>query len=234
MLNEFYIQYKVYIWVFAALLLIGLIGWGLYRLLVFQVVSTTPNNNSKISAGATTVTFSFNKELGDISSIKIKASDNIILKSEVSKTNLNVYLVNLQQDKSYTIYLQNITSTDGQKIDDYQLHFSNLYIPYNQQSREAQDQAIKTTDKGNIDDQAVKILPKYDKDYSITYELFSEPSQKGKYVKLHITLLLSQFDVNNKTKIAEYKNKALEFLKSNGLNPNDYVIEYDPPQAANL
>lgn len=234
MFGEFYSKYKVYIWIVVVVLFVLLIGWGLYRLLVFQVVSTNPANNAKISAGATTVTFTFNKELTDVNSIQVKASDNIILKSEVDKNKLNVYLISLQPDKSYDIFLQNISASDGQRIDYYQLHFTNQYIPFNQQSQQVQEQQIKTTDKGNIDDPAVKVLPKYAKDYSIKYELFGEPSQKGKYIKLHINLLLSQFDANNKAKILEYKNEALDYLKTNGVNPNDYVIEYDPPVAASL
>ncbi len=235
MLVELYHQYKIIIWICVGLIVLGGLGFGLYRLLVFQVIASNPSNNSEISAGATTIAITYNKDIQiNNSNDQVLASAKIIKNTEVKGNTLLINLINLQQDADYQLYLKNITSTDGQVLPLYVFNFHNKYIPFDKQSKEMQDQAVSNTDKGNIDDAAMKALPKTTSTFSITYELLSQPDQKGKYIKIKIALLLLNYELNDKVKIAEYKKQALDYLKSQGVNPQDYTIEYFPSSATNL
>jgi hypothetical protein len=235
MFLEIYQQYKIFIWLGIIIIVFALILFVLYRLLVFQVISTNPSNKSEISAGATTITITYNKNIQVKNSTdQVLASARIIKSTEVQGNKLIINLINLDQNVDYELYIKDITSNTGDTIPLYVFKFHNKYIPFNEQSREMQEQAIKTTDKGNIDDAAVKALPKTSDTFSITYVLSGEPIYKGKLIKLRIALLVTNFELNDKAKIALYKKQALDYLRSQGVNPNDYVIDYYPAEAANL
>lgn len=232
---DLYAKYKIYVWIIAAAIVVFVTGWILYMVLVFQVASTNPAQGATITGGATVITFTFNRDIEKVDATsQVSASANIIQKVETNKNTLTVSLNNLTQNEDYQVFLKNIRATDGQLINLYTYKFHNKYVAYTDQSKQEQQKAVASTDKGNIDDPAIKALPKLTNHYSIKYELYGEPSQKGKYIKIKILLLLSNFDLTNKTIIAQRKAEALDYLRQNGVNPNDYVIEYDPAEAANL
>jgi hypothetical protein len=160
--------------------------------------------------------------------------EGLVISAQVDKNKLILFVSNINQVKKYQIQLKDIKSKDGNAISFISYQFEGAFVPYGQLSDSEKNRQIKETDKGNLQDPVMSILPKYGDNYAIKYELFGEPSQKGKYIKLNIILLLEAQSIDNRDLARQYKNEALDFLKSNNINPNDYVIRYDPDYAAGL
>ncbi|MEI6581676.1 MAG: hypothetical protein WCN86_02275 [bacterium] len=234
-MKNLYSRYKKIIWGAIILLIASFLVWVMYIVLVFQVLSITPSQNSKISGGSGQVTFNFNRDLDTIDLGKqMYSSEGLSISAQVDKNKLTLFISNINQAKKYQIQLKEIRSKEGNTISYINYQFEGAFVPYGQLSDSEKNRQIKETDKGNLQDPVMGILPKYGDNYAIKYELFGEPSQKGKYIKLNIILLLDAQNINNKDLAKQYKNEALDFLKSNNINPNDYVIKYDPDYATGL
>ena len=234
-MKNLYSRYKKIIWGAIILLIASFLVWVMYIVLVFQVLSITPSQYSKISGGSGQVTFNFNRDLDTIDLGKqMYSSEGLSISAQVDKNKLTLFISNINQAKKYQIQLKEIRSKEGNTISYINYQFEGAFVPYGQLSDSEKNRQIKETDKGNLQDPVMGILPKYGDNYAIKYELFGEPSQKGKYIKLNIILLLDAQNINNKDLAKQYKNEALDFLKSNNINPNDYVIKYDPDYAAGL
>jgi|GEM_PF-2352260 len=234
-MKNLYSRYKKIIWSVIIMIIVSFLAWGIYILLVFQVLSITPSQNSKISGGSGQVTFNFNRDLDTIDLGKqMYSSEGLAISAQVDRNKLTLFISNINQVKKYRIQLKDIRSKDGNAISYINYQFEGAFVPYGQLSDSEKNRQIKETDKGNIQDPVMGILPKYGDNYVIKYELSGEPSQKGKYIKLNIILLLDAQNINNRDLAKQYKNEALGFLKNNNINPNDYVIKYDPDYAAGL
>ena len=234
-MKNLYSRYKKIIWSVIIIIIVSFLAWGIYILLVFQVLSISPSQNSKISGGSGQITFNFNRDLDTIDLGKqMYSSEGLAIIAQLDKNKLTLFVSNINQVKKYQIQLKDIKSKDGNTISYINYQFEGAFVPYGQLSDSEKNRQIQETDKGNLQDPVMSILPKYGDNYVIKYELFGEPSQKGKYIKLNITLLLDAQNIDNQDLARQYKNEALGFLKSNNINPNDYVIRYDPDYAAGL
>ena len=232
---EFYNKYKLTIWFTTLVIIISLVVYVLYKTLVFQVTSTNPSYGANLNGASASIEIYYNKNIKKFeSNQKVLANANIISSTQVNGKKITVKLVNLKFDNDYQIDLNNITSEDGQVIGSYKLSFKNKYVQYNKQSQDMITAANKATDQGNTTDPALKALPKTTNTFSITYIMYGKPDQKGKYLKLNIALLLPNYEQNDVTKLKAYKTQALDYLKSSGVDPNSYVIEYFPTAATNL
>jgi len=207
-----------------------------YRFFVFQIISTTPKNGGEAnSSSQTLVVIETNKDLEQNNeSLQVLASDDIVNGYKIEKNKLLIQLRNMSINKSYELYIKNIKASDQSKINSYTLKFKNTYQNFNTLSKEEQDKQIADTDKGNIDDPVVKYLPITTDAYYISYVLYDKPDEKGKYQKIVIALLISNPDLENTQMIQDYKKQALDYLKSKGINPNEYVLEYHPEVAKDL
>lgn len=234
-MKDLYTRYKKPLWIVIILALVLILTWVAYTVLVFQVSSISPSQNSKISGGSGQITFNFNRNLGAIDLGKqVYSSEGLAISAQVDKNKLILFVSNISQAKKYRIKLKDIADKDGNTIDYLEYQFEGAFVPYGQLSDSEKRQQIKETDRGNLKDPAMSILPKYGDNYAIKYELFAEPSQKGKYIGLNIILLLDAQDIDNQGLAKQFKNEALDFLKNNNINPNDYVIRYDPEYATGL
>jgi hypothetical protein len=234
-MKNFYDKYKSLIWISLVIALVIVVIWTVYRIVVFQVIGTSPAQNAKISAGRSTITINLNSEIEPIDANKqIIATSGLTVKADTDKNKIVLTVTNIVQDKKYEIQIKNIKSKSGKSIDYYKYSFEGGYVPYSSLSQQQKNQQLQQTDRGNYDDPAMAILPKVGDNYTIDYETYSEPVLKGKYIKLIITLLLRDDQSNDKNLELQYKNEALNYLKSNGINPNDYVIQYHPESAASL
>ena len=65
-MKNLYSRYKKIIWSVIIIIIVSFLAWGIYILLVFQVLSITPSQNSKISGGSGQITFNFNRDLDTI------------------------------------------------------------------------------------------------------------------------------------------------------------------------
>lgn len=219
----------IYLIVAAIVILIAIVaGYFLYiNIATFFVSSTSPDNNSEVAGSTTNIRLNFNKEV-DNKSVKnsiISQSDIILSYEKTSEKTITIYLKNISNDKKYTIFLKNIASTDGKILELYTYTFQTKYIPYNQLSKEQQEQELQKTDKGNINDPIMNVTPYTD----INFKINNSKDPGSNKFKIIITLLFNAADYrsNNLPQIREqYKKEALNYLVAQGINLNNYTIEY--------
>lgn len=237
-MRDLYNKYKLIIWLSFASITIIVTGIVIYNVLFFRIVSSSPANGGKVNIGQSAVIFNFNKDLEPIDKeAQITSPDKILLEAKVEGKKLIIYVNNIEKSHLYSITLKNIKSKSGDVISSYKISFEGQYLTIDQMSSEAQKVAEQQTDKvtsGIPEDPIMKILPKYTNDYSLNYIIYDQPSQKGKYIKIKAVLFVPDYEINNPKVILDYKNKALNYLRSNNINPNDYVIDWNPASAANL
>lgn len=228
MIFDLYIKYKKIVWGVTIALIIILLVFIMYRIFIFQVINTNPSNNSKISAGSLDITIEFNKDLKQIELNKqLFESDKIISEYHVEGSKLIIKVINLRQNNKYEIYLKNVESKNGDVVDLFAYTFETTYIPFSDLPSNIQKSQQETTDKGNIDDPILKIIPKQAYTFSID-PFFNE---KGELI---VKITLPVTNNTSKSDLVEYKRQALDFLKSNNINPNNYTIEWFPKEVANL
>lgn len=233
MIKDMIIKNKIYIILTVLVFTVIIIAVSLYRILVFQVVSTSPRNGGQVNIGSSIIVVNLNKKINKINIEQVVASENIIKNVITDNESIKIYTKDVVDKKDYIIYIKDITSEDNQKIS-LKYNFTGKYIPFNQQSAQIKKESIQSTDRGNFNDRAAEILPETTDKFSLTYDVFSEPSQKGKYIKITAALLVLNYEETDLNLLKNYKNDALRFLRSNGVNPDDYVIDWYPRAAQNL
>jgi hypothetical protein len=233
MIKDMIIKNKIYIILTVLVFTVIIIAVSLYRILVFQVVSTSPRNGGQVNIGSSIIVVNLNKKINKINKEQVVASENIIKNVITDNESIKIYTKDVVDKKDYIIYIKDITSEDNQKIS-LKYNFTGKYIPFNQQSAQIKKESIQSTDRGNFNDRAAEILPETTDKFSLTYDVFSEPSQKGKYIKITAALLVLNYEQTDLNLLKNYKNDALRFLRSNGVNPEDYVIDWYPRAAQNL
>jgi hypothetical protein len=233
MIKDMIIKNKIYIILTVLVFTVIIISVSLYRILVFQVVSTSPRNGGQVNIGSSIIVVNLNKKINKINIEQVVASENIIKNVITDNESIKIYTKDVVDKKDYIIYIKDITSEDNQKIS-LKYNFTGKYIPFNQQSAQIKKESIQSTDRGNFNDRAAEILPETTDKFSLTYDVFSEPSQKGKYIKITAALLVLNYEQTDLNLLKNYKNDALRFLRSNGVNPEDYVIDWYPRAAQNL
>ncbi len=210
------------LYIITGLVVALLIGFTIYKSLTFQVTGVDPGNNSTITSLTKTVVFSFNKELAPFDrKTQISGGENIVQGSKVDGSKLYLQLGKMESDTTYTLTLSGITASDGSTISEYVYTFKYNYDP----------QASSATDKSS-NDPLVRYLPVSTDQYYISYTLLDQPTADGKTEKITIALLLTNEDLNDPQKVAEYKKAALDFLDSKRILLSNYVVEYSPPEVA--
>lgn len=233
------INYKKNIIVGLIVLLIGLLLFLIYfNTIVFRVTSTIPSNNGKVNLGQSVVIFNFTKDIESIDTKnQISASSDIVLLSKTSNKKLIVYVNNIKDGTKYKIEIKNIRSKSGDMLNSVSLYFTGAYIPAGEENSEVVRITSEQTDQGpdwNNPDPIAKALPIITSEYSLDYVILPSPNSKGNKISIRAVLLLPDYELSNTAMIKDYKNKALNYLKSKNINPNDYVIEWVPESAASL
>lgn len=228
--------YKKYIWLAVFIVICLLVGFLSYRTFVFQVISTVPGNGGEVSSSTgSLITIEYNKELMlNNNNLLITANDDIVTNYKIDRNKLFIQIRNLTFDKSYELYIKNVTATDSSKINSYTFKFTNKYKNYSELPKEEQQKQLEQTDKGTRDDPVTRALPITTDQYYISYEVYSTPDEKGKNEKIIIALLVTNDQQSNLQLIKNYKTQAVNFLISKGINPDDYVVEWDPQVAKDL
>jgi len=227
-------KYKKPITIVVVIISVLLFIFIIYRNFYFQILSVAPAD-SKVNIGSSFIIINTNKALKELSNDSIiESPSNIVQKVETKKNQIIITTKNIEKDKKYKIVIKDITSSSGDKINFYQYYFTGKYITYNGLNNEVKQESLKTTDKGNINDRAIEILPKTTDKFYLKYELFPEPTQKGRYVKIIAALLITKYQETDLKLISDYKKSAIKYLVDNGVDPNSYVIEWYPRQAQKL
>ena len=195
-----------------------------WSLLVFRVTGTTPANNSKVNTGSNTIYIYFNKELkNDPKNITIVAEGDIVNDYSIDKNKISINLKNTENNKSYTVILRNIVSVDNSTISLYPFKFTTGYVSENDLSKDEKQQLQSQTDKGNIDDPIILVLP-YNNP-NISMNTFYNASG-DLIIRVVITLSLADIREGENIAIDRYKEQAKQYLISNDIDPNDYQFEY--------
>ena len=221
MANDSFMKNKVLL-IGSGLIFIGLIvGFFLYKAIVFQVLNVTPSQGSTITSLTPTLVFSYNKPIATFDGSKqILNGDGIVAGSKSDGKKLYIQLKALETGKSYTVTVINVQTDDGASIiPSYTYSFRYAYDPQNDGNY----------DKSNIDDPLVKHLPVTTSQYYISYSLLDKPDDQGHTEKITIALLLTNADLADNQKVRVYKKAAEDFLISKGIVLEDYVVEYSPP-----
>lgn len=234
MITDFLNNYKKFLIPLASLLVMALLGLAAYRVLVFQVLSADPANNSTVSNDSRLITITYNKELSPVDKSKqLITSSDIVSSFRTDGSKLLIQLKGVEANKKYVINLIDITATDGSKIDQYDYSFTYSYSSFDSLSSKEKKSQIASTDKGNIDSPVIKNLPITTSSFYISYELHDQPDSKGKHEKVIVALLLSDPELTDGNKVRQYKQQAIKFLNSKGISLKDYTVEFVPDAVNN-
>jgi hypothetical protein len=223
----------------AVILVIILIGLALYyvwKSSSLQIVSTTPKNN-EITLGTSAIDFNFSKDINEVEFEKnIEDPNKIISGISLKDTKtLSIKLGELSKDTKYSITLKNITSKDGDILKEYKFDFYPRAIDFKDLSEEEKRRQIEETDKNTYQDPLENALPYETNNYKITYLTPSEDTD----VPATITITMKFFEPGDEAlpattaekqeylnNIRKYRTEAIDYLKSNGIDVNNYVMEY--------
>lgn len=233
MIKDILYKNRVYILVFIFFVVFIISAVLIYQAVVFQIISINPRNGGSVNIGSSIIAINLNKDLKEVKKDQIISSSDIIKSIATDEKTLIINTKNVESNSKYIIFIKDIESKNGEKVS-LKYNFTGKYVSFSQQSNEIKKESIEATDRGNFTDRAADILPKTTDKFSLTYDIFPEPSQKGKYIKIIGALLVLNYQENDLELLRSYKNEALRYLRSNGVNPNDYVIEWYPRAAQNL
>jgi hypothetical protein len=224
-MQDIFIKYRKPIIITVLVAIVAWVGWTIYySVFVFHVTSTTPDL-SRVSNTAPYIKVTFNKPI-DKSSVRLK-SDNVGISSDVDSKTLTINLLELMTaGQAYTVSIDSIGSTSGDVLKDYPLTFT----PSNDPSYLTADQekAILDQQEANkspvLDDPIFKVVPYSTLDYSLDGVINDDQS-----VTITITIQLSAADVSSgaDAATARYKQEALDYITSQGIDLSKYTVTTD-------
>lgn len=215
-------------------MVVGLIAYGLYYQLGFFVTSTSPRNNDQQAASSSRVVIAFNKKLGGASAASFDIQPRVPGKLSIEGNRLVFTPYNsLVIGTEYTVTLNAPISIDSKSAKPVKFKFRATYIEFKNLPKQEKEAQIEQSDSLEKSYPIVRSIPhetlEYKIDYIIDsndqlvlkislYAILNKPEQRGEYLK----------------QLAEYKVKALDYLRSKGEDPGKYTIEYLPAEAKDL
>lgn len=209
--------------------LVGWVGWSIYyAFFVFHITGTTPNLNS-VSNFSPYVKINFNQNLDDKSldaSIEPKVAKSI----KTDGKSIVVSLNNLDINATYTITLKSVANTKGEQIQNRILTFVAKDIAYSSLSKDQQSALIAQQDYKSPaqSDPILSHLPHSTLTYNLSGIISAGGDTNTNTVSLRAELLLTGADMSDENSaIATYKQQVIDYVKSLGIDPNNYVIDYE-------
>lgn len=223
--------------VIAATLLVCLAACAvfvLYGSMSFRIVSVVPSFSKEVPTSTTVGKITFNQNIASSpENVMSTMSDPsaIVNRVEIDNNKLFVYFNSLKDGQSYTVEFKDISSVKSKTMKEVKLSFTAKYmdekdIPKQYTQLQVQKEQDNTPE---LNDPVLKILPHSTLEYEITSYFGPELDKKQKPVGLLVTVFPTAADDNTglDKAIDRYKKKALDYVRSNGINPDDYVIIYD-------
>ncbi len=248
--------YKRTFWIIGVVL-IAIVGFGIYNSVRFRITSTTPRS-SNFPSSLGTMEVSFNKEL-DVKTMNNQLSDNpqALVKvnfkggstTKVGKDRLTITFAETPPAGSYKVTLSNIRAVDGSVLNTV-IKLKVKDIPYDRLSDKEQqlyDALSKDADTDVVDEYPLlQKLPHETEQYQISYgtenidDLNASEHDHGTPT---ITISMKFFAPGSNASpatpaeqqaylqdIRTYRKQALDWLQSKGFNLNDYQIHYSEPE----
>lgn len=207
-----------------------IIGNILYNQYFFFVKSSSPRNHSTIPVNTRQAIITFNKELDldqDIyKDIKIEPQTRIYQDITIENNKLIINFSALDIDTTYSITFKKIEATNGKIINDFTYKVKTKFTPFNKLSEDEKRKEVDSINSGSDSDKVLAVTPHSTLDYTIerTYKTRDDGSA---YLVLIITVMLTGADRGNESAATEkYKLQALNYLRSKGIDPTEYTIEY--------
>lgn len=195
----------------------------------FRLVSSVPNRTGVVATSTAAFKLTFNRELEKKDYLNTEETQNNttpIQRIDIEDNTMLVFVESLTEGQEYTFAIANITSTKNERLDGITFDFVAKYIPYDELSKEQQALQMAVMDSSSVEDPIIGILPHDTLDYQMNVR--HETDHVGDYqLVVDLQILLSQADLNidRQAAINTYKEAAFEYIRQNGLNPDDYLIK---------
>lgn len=218
-------RYKPIILVVGALFLIA-IGYSIYQQMTFRVTGLTPQPSANFASSTPVFKVKFNKALSD-KGIAVVSDPMIIESTEVSGNTLNIKIqAPLKNKQKYTITINSVFSTTGQKLSNKKYTFTAKDIdpatlPKDQQQTilDNQKQTPAATDP------IMAHLPYATLDFRIDPVITTGSDGKQSLV-LQAQLYILDSAGNSDAQAAQAKQEVLDYIRSLGYDPANYTIQY--------
>lgn len=210
----------------------------------FRITKSTPDtNNYPSTLGVLILEFSEDLDKEFISNNYNKDASNVVKFSfdspayiEIDKNKLIITIQETALKGKYSLNLNNIRSKDGNNFS-ANIPFIIKDIPYDAMSDEAKKIFDEYSTEGETlpENPIVSLLPHDTDNYKITY-IFPEEDVE---MPATITITMKFFEPGDEAlpatpaekqeylnNIRKYRTEALDYLKTNGIDINNYVLEY--------
>lgn len=218
--------------VVVAIIVAGIVGISYTISLRFHMTGTTPGGNA-LTPYVTQLNLNFNRELEANKTATPVANQNIILSSNVSGKSITIRLnTPLRDTTTYTITLAVVQAKDGSQLHNIKFVFRPTNTPFDKLSKKQQQDLIATQDHYPAvnQDPILGHLPYSTLDFNLDAVITKNAAGK-EVVEIDATLLPSAADLSNEAAaIAQYKQEVVNYIKSLGVDPNNYTINYTVTQ----
>lgn len=193
-----------------------------------RIVSTDPNIN-QMTTWTPFFKITFSKKVS-ATGLSVSSSPKIIYnnKVDVSGNTVTVNLnVPLDSNQTYTIILNNISSTGGQRITNKIYRFKPASVSRNQLGEDEQEVLLQRNQASKAyQDPILSHLPYRSVDFNLTSS-FGAGANNLAVLRLQAQLLLHLAQLGDKSAaVAEDEQEVLDYIKSIGLDPSKYTIQY--------
>lgn len=211
---------------------IAIVAAGLfaaYYFLTFHVTGTTPSLR-KVAAITPIIKVNFNKPIKSVGEVTIKGGDNILHSYTFDGKQLRILLNKMEVNKTITITLTDVVSTDDYTIGTKVLTFTTKDIAADKLPKDQFDELIIQQDRdtnANADPISA-VLPHSTLHYTATLEVAGVrddgSNRMGAYVEINLSA--SDVRIDREQAIDDYKTEFVDYLVSKGIDSTNYQIVY--------
>lgn len=223
-----------------ALLIVIILAVGGYytykQFFTFYSTGTTPDTEN-ISVIAPYIDINFNKSLLDDQELTLVDEKFVTRGYKIQDKTIRIELDELKLDQEYTLSIEQVTSHDDRVLENVSVSFTTKDIPYLELSKAQQEYILEQQNEQpyTISDPILTHVPHSTLDFElrpVIRETFGDDEDAGVYgeLVLEARLLLTAADmrIDEAGAIKQYSEEVREYIRSLGLNPDDYKIEYVP------
>lgn len=207
---------------------ISVLGLIIYQNSRFRLLSAEPEQNASTVAP---IIFNFNRNLDNKTLSAFEIQPYVAGRSYVKDNQFIFEPEKYQLDKTYTAKLKSATAIDGTVLGEQKVVFKVTFVPLNKLSSSDKAAQAASTDKLEQTNPFLAKLPYETLEYKIDYKI--TPGANG---KVDVSLIIDLYAVLNNAQqkaayqqqLQEYKQKALLWMKGQGVDEQRYPITYNP------
>lgn len=181
-----------------------------------------------ITVSTSVIELRFNKILkeADYSKDLITQSTEFVHRVETRANKLYLYTSALSENNTYSFSLKHVVSKDGEVIDNINLSFTAKAIASDRVSKDQEVLEATLTDRDEINDPILYYLPHKGDGFYLQDEFVAKNNNYA--LVINAQLILTRADIISGIDQAEqlYKKKVEDYIRSKGLDPAKYSINY--------